>query len=732
FTVSRVDPAINVTIADVTYPQNATAVVNISNNANGTVKVYIGETEIGNGAINNGHATIDLTRLAGGVHEVTVKFITTDDYNNNITTTAKFLVNKADSTVIITRDGLNVIATVTTNATGYVTFIVNGVNKTVEIIKGNATWFGVLDIGENYITAIYEGDANFTGSRNITNFLGNKTNSTVNVTATNVTYGKASEIIVKVGEGQTGFVRIIVIGTNINVTAEIIDGIARFNATDLNVGKYEVNVTYIENEKYYANTNNTYFNISKANMSAAVTGLNVTVVDNIAFIIDNVTKGFNGKVNITVNGTSYDGDVKALIDELGKLKAGSYTAKVTFYGDNNYNNRTYDVNFTVSRVDPTITVRINDTTYPNKAVAEVNVTNKANGTVFITVDSKTFNATMTDGRAFVDITGLAAGVKDAVIKFETNDTYNNNISATARFNINKADSSVKITRNGTDLIATVTTNATRYVTFIVNNNVYQAPIINGNATWKNVLKIGDNYVTVIYNGDVNFTASSNIAKFNIGKANSTVNVTATTVVYTNASEITVKVPNAQTGFVRITVNGTDINVTVEINNGIARFNATGLDVGRYMVNVTYLGNEIYLPKSNITYFNITKANMSAAVTGLNVTVKDNIGFVIDNVTDDFSGKVKITVEGQTYDDIVKALVEMGKLKAGKYTAKVTFYDDNNYNNRTYDVNFTVSRVDPAINVTIADVTYPQNATAVVNISNNANGTVKVYIGETEI
>ncbi|WP_458406316.1 Ig-like domain repeat protein [Methanobrevibacter sp.] len=703
------------TTFNVTIPENATRNVTLEvDGINYTI------------AITNGTGSLTLNNITAGF-QTAVAYYPGDHRYIAKNTSAAFYIIQAPSAINITETDGTIIANVTANATGNVTFIVNGKEYTVNLTGDTAVLAGKLTIGNNTVVAIYNGDRNYSSSRTVANFTVNRTTSLVNVTATNASYGNPSQITVYVGENQTGFVRITVKGTDINVTVEIVNGTAKFNASDLNVGEYTVNVTYMGDATFLPNINSTKFNITKANMSAIVTAKNITVLDNTQFIIDNVTSGFKGNVIIEVDGIdSYNNIVKAFI-EMGKLQAGNYTAHVKFYNDNNYNNRTYDVNFTVSRINPEITVRINDTTYPNKAVAEVNVTNKANGTVFVTVDGKTFNATMTDGRAFVDITGLAAGVKDAVIKFETNDTYNNNISATARFNIYQADSTVKVTRNGTDLIATVTTNATGMVIFIVNSQIHPAQIINGNATWKNALKIGENHVTVIYNGDINFTASSDIAKFNIDKANSTVNVTATTAVYGNASEITVKVGVNQTGFVRIIVNGTDINVTAEIINGTARFNATGLNVGRYMVNVTYLGDDKYLANTNTTYFNITKANMSAVVTAQNVTVLDNVQVIIDNVTKDFSGNVIITVNGIKYDDVVKALIEIGKYQAGNYTADVTFYDDNNYNNRTYKVNFTVFRVDPTITVNINDTTYPNKAVAEVNVTDMANGTVKVIV-----
>ena len=124
-------------------------------------------------------------------------------------------------------------------------------------------------------------------------------------------------------------------------------------------------------------------------------------------------------------------------------------------------------------------------------------------------------------------------------------------------------------------------------------------------------------------------------------------------------------------------------------------------MGKYTVNVTYLGDKVYDVSQNSTTFNITKANLTADVIAQNVTVDENASFVI-TVNNDFKGKVNVTVGGVSYfDNLVQALIYINKLPAGNYVANMTFYGDGNYNNKTVDVPFTVSRVDlTVINVTI--------------------------------
>ena len=102
-------------------------------------------------------------------------------------------------------------------------------------------------------------------------------------------------------------------------------------------------------------------------------------------------------------------DGKAKFNITG-LNVGNYTnVNVAFYDDSKYANRTYLVNFTVFRVDSTITVKINDTTYPNKAVAEIMISDYANGTINITVGNETKTVLANGGENTIVISNMTKG-----------------------------------------------------------------------------------------------------------------------------------------------------------------------------------------------------------------------------------------------------------------------------------------------------------------------------------
>ena len=99
--------------------------------------------------------------------------------------------------------------------------------------------------------------------------------------------------------------------------------------------------------------------------------------------------------------------------------------------------------------------------------------------------------------------------------------------------------------NINDLVAHVTVGTTGNVTFYINGNKVNASIdSNGLATLTGALEIGLNNVVAVYAGDINYTGSQANKNFTVGTIDSEVNVTATTVVYGNDTEITVKnLPN---------------------------------------------------------------------------------------------------------------------------------------------------------------------------------------------
>ena len=675
----------------------------------------------------NGMGNLTLNNLSAGRHSTEVIYDGDANYANN-SQNFYLQIEKATPTITLTEINGNVIATVSGNATGNVTFYINGEEYTVNLTGRNAVLINKLKIGNNGVLAIYNGDENYTNVKTFENYTVDKLQSLVNVTVNDTVYGDTVEIIVRVGENQTGFVKILVNGKS--YIDEIDHNLAKFYIDGLNAKEYLVNVTYYGDDTYYSNVNSTKFNITKANMSSTVTGINVTVEQNIAFIISDITPGFKGRVNITVNGTSYIRDIKALI-ELGQLLAGNYSATVTFFGDENYSNKTYTVNFTVSRITPTVNVTINDVYYPNNATALITVSDNANGTVNIYLGETLIGTgTVINGQAIVNITRLAAGSKQLTVKFITSDTYNNNATASEKFNVLKGNSTVSIIRNGTDIIAIVTPELTGKVVFYINAERFENDTVNGNATIKGKLHIGNNTVTVIYEGNENYTGNETGATFEILKTTTglTVEATPIEVVVGKNTTITVTMVNVTNGKVIIEVNG--YNYTVDINSGgIATLNIA-LPVGSYTAHAYYIGDSEHEASDNISnIFNVT----DKITPEINITAPDiaKVGETI-NITVESNGyNLTVWING------VKQTIVNGNISYTVPSVGIkTIYTQTTENDTMYAVNKTVVFEAIKNNATLIISDIPENIKVgdeiTITVTNTTDGEVTIKVNGVSI
>ena len=232
-----INPLMNVTVDTVVYPDVSNAVIELSNNANGTVVITV-DGKTFTGIVDNGEVSVDLGDLSAGVKEAVVEFISSDVNVNNVTQKVRFVVEKASSSLVVSQDGSDVVVSV--DATGNVTVYVNGNEYLVPINDGKAILSNVLSSGNYSVVAVYDGDVNFTGSRD--KMFISITSSTSEVQPNVTKEGNDTFVDIPVPEGQTGVVTVVINGTN--YTVPIVNGTAKLNVTGLDVGDDPINVTY--------------------------------------------------------------------------------------------------------------------------------------------------------------------------------------------------------------------------------------------------------------------------------------------------------------------------------------------------------------------------------------------------------------------------------------------------------------------------------------------------------
>ena len=619
--------------------------------------------------------------------------------------------------------GSNFTITVTTNAPNVVVTI-NG--KTYELdgdgkVIVNTT---ALAAGEYTVVATVTEDAKYYGNTSSKVFNIVKANSTVNVTVENVVYGNDAEIVVKVPVNQTGTVSINV--NNQNYTVEINNGEARLPISDLNVGDYTVKVVYAGDNSFNPSNNTTSFSVTPADLTASVTARNITVSDNSTFTVD-VNSDFKGNVSITVDGVTYNGTVKSII-EMAKLTAGNKTATVTFYGDGNYNDLTLDVNFTVSKLDPTIRVVDN-----HDGTVTVIVPDGATGEVNVTVEGKNFTATIVNGTAVVALENVSSGQHNITVSYPGDDNYNN-ATLNATVDIRQSDVPIDVTvQNITvgdveTIVVSVGNNATGNVTIYIDGKEYTEVIENGNATFViSDLTAGNKTVAVSYNGDKKHVGNSTSANFVVSKRASwiTVNVEATTV--GSPVTINVEIPSNATGSVVIDVDGTNYTITTSAGKGSLTIDGVGNVT--HDVKVTYLGDGQYLNSTNSTTYGLSKLPSTVTVEAENI-YEGEVATLNITVTTGATGNVTIVIMNGTtveYEKTVgvtngKITVSVPGLTDGEKTVQVTYNGDDKYLSNSNSTTLTVDIKD-AVLITSDVTSYYNKTNFTVRLADSSNNPI---------
>ncbi|WP_116592083.1 right-handed parallel beta-helix repeat-containing protein [Methanobrevibacter thaueri] len=415
------------------------------NKANTGSAIYsskFGSSYVSNSCFLNNKANVETLDVVKNENNITITFMGQDNLLNAI-----YSENNVEVTFNnVTYWGANGITTISSAKSGSnreagqnitIGIVVNDVIVLNEVKVTDENGAIVLDIsvgGNYYISARHDEDSYYTQAETIlTNMKFHvnvteteTTNKTVNITA-------KSNIFNETMPGKLLF--ILPNGTQINATYGA-NGIWWAVHTFDAYGEYQVNATYVGLDNVTVNNATITVNKIKTELSgnAITTTYNINK-DLIITLTDSNGNPLAGeKITVSLNGaktytTDKNGQVKVSTKGLAPK---TYTAKVTFNGDTNYDKSTKDIKVTVKKATPKLTAKkktfkssvktkkytvvLKDNT--GKAIKKAKVTLKVKG--------KTYKATTNSkGKAVFKIKNLKKkGKYTAVIKFKGNKYYN--------------------------------------------------------------------------------------------------------------------------------------------------------------------------------------------------------------------------------------------------------------------------------------------------------------------
>ena len=721
FKVNKVDSAIDVAVSDIKVGEDAVISVKLASDATGEVVITVNGEDY-TAAIENGVASVTVSDLKAGDYTVAVKY-TGDNNYNEATGSAEFSVLKItpemDVTVedIVFGEDLIVNAVLPVDATGEVVITVNGVDYHVAIENGVASvTVSGLEAGDYTVAVKYAGDDNYNAAEVTKGVNVAKANPALNVIIDSVDYGNVFTInAVLTGVNNAPLdTNIIVTVNGKNYIVAIVNGKGTFHADKLAAGSYNFNARFAGSNNYNEVSDSGKFNVYKVDSAIGITVKDINVGED-AVITVKLFSDATGELTVTVNGKDYTANVvngRATVS-VSDLKAGNYDVVAKYSGDNNYNAAVATSSFTVSKVDSTMDVTVNDIVFGGDLIVDAVLPDDATGEVVITVNGVDYHVAIENGKATGTISGLAAGDYTVAIKYVGDDKYIG-VEVAENVNVAKAQPVLGVViadvdyGNGFVIEATLTgvngAPLSGNVIVTVAGKEYTVKVTDGKGiATGDKLAAGTYAFAAAWAGDDNYNIVTENGDFKVNKIDSSVAVNVNNIKVGEELTITVNVPFDATGDVTVSVDGKEYNVAIE--NGKAVKTIADLKANDYTVTVKYSGDNNYNANQNTTEFTVSKIsdyNMNITVPEFKEGVNSTINVVLPK---DATGTVTVEIGGKNYTANVTdgvANVIIPGLGVGDYNITTTYSGDAKYDLMTKKGNITViPNVD--VNLDVDDV-----------------------------
>ena len=388
------------------------------------------------------------------------------------------------------------------------------------------------------------------------------------------------------------------------------------------------------------------------------------------------------------------------------LKAGKYILKTTFNGITAKNK------IIVKPAD--LNIDIKDILAGETEVITVKLPANATGTILFVIDGKTYNKTLKNGTASVEIANLTLGKHTLKVIYSGDSNYTNNTKE-VEFNIKNSLSTITINTikdsiygESITITANITSGANGNVTFTIDHDSKTVEIVNGVAKVTfNKVNAGNKNVKATYNGNNIYQGSSDNKEFKIAKAPSNINIITSEIIEGQNIRIYAVVNDDATGNVTFRILGLYSPRNKTISNGNASWLISPLTSGSYTINAYYNGDNNYL-SSNTT--KILVINQTKSILKVNVEIGENeIIFSATLYSEDgrpITGNVTLELNKEFYKIVITDGVgfrSFDKLPEGKYTYSATYKGTDKISRATDNGTFEIKSVEYNVILNAPDV-----------------------------
>jgi hypothetical protein len=614
----------------------ATVIVPVGGVATGIVTFFDGITSIGVGTVSANSASLMLSTLNGGSHNITAQYSGDSNFSSSTSPILVQVVNAlpTNTTLISSANpityGMSTLLSATVSSSfsipsGTVTFY-DGVNP-IGTVSLDVTGLATLNIplfnaGTRPITAQYNGNSNYlTSTSNTVSEVINKANtvttlissaptspSGVNITFTATVVGSNNGLVTGTVQFKDGAGNL---GSPVTVNGS---GVATFSTSSLPQGVHNITAVYSGDSNNNTSTSNTVVETITAQLSMTVLvsnlnpanyGVNVTFTATVSGALGTPT----GTVQF-YDGVSPIGPVVPISSGIGSYSTSAlipavHSITAVYSGDITYSTSTSNIVFeTINKLNPTfgITSSVNPSTYGNNVIFFATASGTQGtptGSVQFVIDGTNFGGTVTlvAGSAQTSSSTLTAGTHTIVANYSGDTIYNvASASLSPIQTVNKANTSSSISSSinptaigqATIFSSTVTSVTTGTPTGTVqfkdsaSNIGAPATLTSGTGSISySGLAVGGHSITSVYSGDANFNTSTSIIL--------TQNVTASPTVTTLMSNTNPSIYGQSVTFTAI-VTGSSPTGTITFKDGVTTIATRALPLNTASITILLVGS----------------------------------------------------------------------------------------------------------------------------------------------
>lgn len=475
----------------------------------------------------------------------------------------------------------------------------------------------------------------------------------------------------------------------------------------LKPGSYSITIINHESRRYLASSANATFNVSKGDLGLMIVVFNETYPDEVECIVH---AGEDGKYILSIGTDSWEVMVKNNVSHfnVGVLDAGTYTATISFTGDDLYSPCSNSTTFTVSREGTSFEIEV----FP----AEIGYTESAkvipifgddvNGTVIYHLHNGTFIAELPAGEN-LDLPLLNVG-SYVIIANYSGDRDHEPAFDSAHITVNKVQPQFSLEANPiiygdnatvTHILPGVPSGTINYCW---ENGTFIAKLPANENLILPVLDVGIYVIIAEYSGDENMHNATANATLVISKAETGIVAFPVITTYKDDDYLLIELKDTN----GMPVVG--VNVTVDLNgaknyttdeNGSVKIYTSNLGANTYDVYVSFNGTGNYLNSSAFTNI-FVNTRPSVMVTTplvttyqihkyLMVNLKDDMGRPISGVevftvihgvsykaTTDSNGDGRLIIRLNPMDYVATIVFDNGNYTLSMETARVIVYKAN--------------------------------------------------------